>query len=387
MRRRPIWILTGVIALGAAAGLAFWLRSTGSQPEDVIEASGQVRGTEITVSSKLAGTVEKLPIREGLAVGQKELLARISSKEIEARLERATSDAGTASNRLKEVTASIKSIDTSIEQAEKQVQLTAEGSFHSVHEAKAMLEHAEAQVREAESAWTLAQSEFERSAKLAKDAVIPVQELDRARARFKTAEAALDSARNAREAARAGLQRAEAGNLEVEIRRKEVQRLRDEKDKLKATYEVALTQQSAAAAAVKEVAAHLEDTFIYAPVRGTIINKLVEAGELVNPGTPIATVVDLLDLYVRVYIAEKDIGKIRLGNRTGIRTDAFPDRSFEGQVSEISERAEYTPKEFHLKDERTKLAFGVKIQIANPEGYLKPGMPVDVQIRWRENAP
>ncbi len=155
---------------------------------------------------------------------------------------------------------------------------------------------------------------------------------------------------------------------------------------MKATYEIAKNQLDSANARVKEIEATFQDAAIHAPSGGTIINKLAEGGELVAEGTPIAILVDLSDLYVKVYIPQKDIGKIRLENPARIYADAFPDRFFEGKVTEISQMAEFTPKEVHMKEERTKLVFGVKVGIRNPEGYLKPGMPVDVKIRWRENV-
>ena len=104
-------------------------------------------------------------------------------------------------------------------------------------------------------------------------------------------------------------------------------------------------------------------------------------------GTPIATLIDLSDIYVRVYIPEKDIGKIRLGNPARIYTDAFPDTFFKGEVAEVSQKAEFTPKDVHVEEERTKLVFGIKVKIENPQGYLKPGMSVDVKIKWEENVP
>lgn len=154
----------------------------------------------------------------------------------------------------------------------------------------------------------------------------------------------------------------------------------------RAAYETAKNQVDEAAARVKEIEAAFKDTELRAPSGGTVINKLVEEGELVVLGTPVATLIDLSDIYVKVYIPEKDIGKIRLGNQARIYADAFPERYFEGKVTEVSQKAEFTPKEVHMKEERTKLVFGVKVGIENPEGYLKTGMPVDVKVKWMQDA-
>jgi HlyD family secretion protein len=109
--------------------------------------------------------------------------------------------------------------------------------------------------------------------------------------------------------------------------------------------------------------------------------RLAEPGELVAAGRPIATLVNLEELYVRVYVAERDVGRIRLGARATVAVDAYPGRVFAGEVSELAQQAEFTPKEVHMKDEREKLVFGVKLRLANPEGRLKPGMPADAKIR------
>jgi HlyD family secretion protein len=137
---------------------------------------------------------------------------------------------------------------------------------------------------------------------------------------------------------------------------------------------------------VAGVEAALADTRLVAPVDGTVMSRLAEPGELVPPGRPIVTLVDLGALYARVYVPEREIAKIRLGNPARVYADAFPDRPFAGKVVEVAERAEFTPKEAHVKDEREKLVFGVKVSIDNPQGHLKPGMPVDVQIKWKEDA-
>ena len=84
---------------------------------------------------------------------------------------------------------------------------------------------------------------------------------------------------------------------------------------------------------------------------------------------------------------EKEIAKVRLGNPARIYADAFPDRYFTGKVEEVAQKAEFTPREVQMQEERAKLVFGVKVTIQNPEGYLKPGMPVDAKIRWKGDAP
>jgi len=385
MSRKWYSVIVGLIIL---LGLIFtlWLFFKGDEVEGIMEASGQVRGTEIVLSSRLAGRIASLFVKEGQAVREGDLIAKISSREIQARIEQAKAQVEAHKNRLKEVKAAIKGINTSIEQAEIGLKFIREDSFHRIHQANAALQRAEADVQEAKSQWNLAKSDYERYVKLVEKGVVSRSEFEQAEASYKTSEAKLDAARKAREEAKATLERAEVSTLKVKEKEKEYQGFLDERERMKATYEIAKNQLDSANARVKEIEATFQDAAIHAPSGGTIINKLAEGGELVAEGTPIAILVDLSALYVKVYIPQKDIGKIRLGNPARIYADAFPDRFFEGEVSEISQKAEFTPKEVHMKEERTKLVFGVKVRIENPEGYLKPGMPVDVKIRWKEDV-
>lgn len=321
MRRRYL-LFTGLIILLFLA-IMLWFFFRDKEGEGIFEASGQVRGTEVTVGSKIAGKVESLKIKEGEGINSGELIAKISSKEIEAR----------------------------VEQAKAQV----DASLHTIHRAEEAVKRGEADVAEAESQWNLAKKNFDRYAELVRDGTVSQRQFEEVDERFKSAKARLEAAKKGREEA-------------------------------KAAHETAKNQFREAAARVKEMEAILLDTELRAPSSGTVVNKLVEEGELVSPGTPVAILVDLSDIYVKVYIPERDIGKIRLGNPARIYADAFPDRFFEGNVTEVSQQAEFTPKEAHMKEERTKLVFGVKVGVKNPEGYLKPGMPVDVRIRWKADA-
>ncbi|MDA8239313.1 MAG: efflux RND transporter periplasmic adaptor subunit [Nitrospiraceae bacterium] len=386
MSHRWYFVIAAATATVILALLAVYLLK-GETPEGVLEGSGQVRGTEVTVAFKLAGKVEKLLIQEGQAVSKGDLIATISSKEIEARVEQATAEAEAARSRLKEIQATIAETDTSLGLAEVSIKLAKEDSFHRIHQARAAFERSEAEVRDAQSLLEQAKNDYERYRQLMVKDLISKQQFEESETRFKGARASLDAAKKAREEARAAMERAEALSLEVSVKEKEYDKLRDERRRRLAVYDSMKNQLDAAVAGVKEMQAILRDTSIYASVDGTVINKLVEKGELVAQGTPLATLVDLSDIYARVYIPEKEIGKVRLGNPARIYSDAFPGRPFGATVIEISQKAEFTPKEVHMKEERTKLVFGVKVKIDDPKGYLKLGMPVDVKIKWKGDVP
>ncbi len=116
------------------------------------------------------------------------------------------------------------------------------------------------------------------------------------------------------------------------------------------------------------------------PIAGVVLSKNVEVGTLVAVGTPVLTVADLSRVYLRVFIGEPDIGKVKLKQPVEVRVDAFPTRVFHGDVEEISNHAEFTPGNVQTREERVKLVFAVKVAIPNSDGDLKPGLPADAVI-------
>lgn len=152
---------------------------------------------------------------------------------------------------------------------------------------------------------------------------------------------------------------------------------------LEAAAAEASAQIEALTRAVNLAQSQLAKTLIRAPISGTILVKSIEPGELATPGRAIATLVDLTHVELKVYVAERDIGKVRLGDEARVRTDAFPDQLAGARVSRIDSQAQFTPRDVHMADERVRLVFGVTLALDNPQGELKPGMPADAWMRWR----
>jgi HlyD family secretion protein len=117
-----------------------------------------------------------------------------------------------------------------------------------------------------------------------------------------------------------------------------------------------------------------------------VLVKAVEAGELVRPGQTAAVLVDLTRAELKIFIPEDDIGKVRLGAPARVRVDSFPDELFEGRVRKVDEWAQFTPRDIHMPEERVRMVFGVTLALENPDGRLKPGMPADAWILWRDGA-
>jgi len=386
MKRRTLTYAAGVAAGAIALGAVVLYATRAPAPQGVLAGSGQVRGTEVTISARVGGVAEEVAVREGQSVKRGDPIARIDAREIEARLAQARAEAERVRAQRAEAEAQRRALETSIDQARTAAQVSRESSEHEIHGAREALARSEAEVRAAEAEAEQAAKLRARYAELAKREFVSETYYEEVRTKARAAEARLRAARRAREEAVAALERAQAAAGAVRIKEQDPARLAAERDRVTASIETLARAEEAARARVAEVEATLADTRLVAPIDATVMSRLAEPGELVPPGRPIATLVDLGSVYVRVYIPEREIAKVRLGNPARIYADAFPDRPFAGKVVEVAERAEFTPKEAHVKDEREKLVFGVKVAIDNPQGHLKPGMPVDVQIKWKEEA-
>jgi HlyD family secretion protein len=133
-------------------------------------------------------------------------------------------------------------------------------------------------------------------------------------------------------------------------------------------------------AALELIRAQLENAVIRSPIKGVVLEKNTNPGEVVFPGTALLTLADLSNVWLKIFVTETQLGWVKLGQKAKVRVDSYPEKAFWGKVVHISDKAEFTPKDIQTKEERVKLVFGVKINLENPERELKPGMPADAEI-------
>jgi HlyD family secretion protein len=220
---------------------------------------------------------------------------------------------------------------------------------------------AEASVRDAHADLEQKQIDDERAQRLfAKDA-ISAQDRDLAATALKRSKAAYESAQERYDQTREGS-------------RKEDIRI--------AQANVAMAKQSVGLSRI-----NLDYTRLLAPNAGVISVRQAELGEVVSPGTPIVTLSDLDHVWLRAYIAETDLGKIRWGQDATITTDTYPGKKYHGRISFISSVAEFTPKSVQTYKERVTLVYRIKIDVDNANHELKPGMPADATIELASNGP
>ncbi len=125
----------------------------------------------------------------------------------------------------------------------------------------------------------------------------------------------------------------------------------------------------------------LRDAHIISPITGTVLEKYVEQGENIRLGSPVVNLANLQNMWIKIYLSEVELGKVKLGSSADLSISAFPERSFPGKVTWIAAKAEFTPKNVQTKEARADLVYGVKVTVANPDGVLKIGMPAEVVLR------
>lgn len=156
----------------------------------------------------------------------------------------------------------------------------------------------------------------------------------------------------------------------------------------KIKYNQAEKSYKVAIEAVRKAEANLEDTLIVSPTSGTVVIKIVRPGEVVGVGTPLVTIINMDDLFLKIFLATDVAGKVNLGDEAKVIPDALPRESFDAVVTKIAEKAQFTPKNVETKSQRAKLVFEIKLKIKKNKDYrLKPGMPSSGIIKFKKKAP
>ena len=362
-RERPhilaVLILLGVLATGALLGWWLWGRAD-PFPDGLIQANGRIEGDRVLAASKFSGRVVELHVREGSEVMAGDIVARLDDAQLSAQVAQAQAAMETQAARL-------QAARTTLHVLERNVPLEIESARSEVSRAKAALAAAEASERQAGK-------DAARMSALHVVGTLDAQRSEQAALTWKVARAELTAAHAALSQAKNGLTDAQLGQQRIEARRAESKALEAQLDQ--------------AHGALAEVTSTLDDLSIPAPASGVVTTRIVDLGEVIAPGFPLFEIVDLDHLYLKVYVPEKEIGKVRRGLPARIYTDAFPDEPFPATVRYIASRAEFTPKEVQTPDERVKLVYALKLYLdENPGHRLTPGLPADAVIRWKEDTP
>lgn len=300
------------------------IASCGEQQEPgVLRAAGNVEASEVRISTKIGGTLSVLNAREGDAVESGQVLAQMDTTDLLLARDAVRAERAAAEARLRLLQAGARTEDVKVAEAE-------------LRRASADLEGAERDLTR----------------------------MERLLATGSGAEKARDDAKLRRDLAARQVEAARQtlAKLRSGARREEV--------------DAARAQLDASQARIAQIDQQIKDATIASPLAGVVTEKLVEQGEILPPGSALLVVTDIKNAWLNVYVGDRDLPNVQIGQAVEVVTDAGPER-YPGRVTFISSQAEFTPKNVQTRDERLKLVYKVKVGLENEKGIFKPGMPAE----------
>ena len=387
MTRRLLLIL-----LLAALGTGAWMWRTGyfERNSGKILVSGNLELTEVDLSFKIAGKLTELNVREGDWVKKGDVIARLDAAQLMQQLARDEAAVVNAQSQYQQLQTSIEyqratlESDVAVRRAElSQAQAKLDELLAGSRQQE--IQQAQAAVNDT-IAWNeAARLDWDRAQTLYRNEDISKSQYDQAQAKYESTQAQLrqaqerfalvkegprkeeiEGAKAAVVRAQAAVRQAEANRLELQRKVQELEARRSDIDKARAQVGITKTQ--------------IDDTVILAPLEAVVQVKSAEVGEVLAAGTTVVSLGDLDHPWLRAYINETDLGRVKLNQEARLKTDSFANKFYRGRISFISPEAEFTPKQIQTKEERVKLVYRIKIDVDNKAHELKNNMPVDAEL-------
>lgn len=338
MNQKKKKIALAVVLLSVAVGAGFyWLEKKAEEGPLVV--SGTMEATSVRVSAQVGGTVMAVEAREGQRIGEGEVVCRIDPTPYQLHVEEAEAALQGVAARLEELKAGARA--------------------QEIGQAQAAVERLEAVLAGAVKSRDYWADNLARLETLGAQGAVTEQELKDARSQYDNWVSQVQGAEAELAGARARLALVREGATAQALAQLEA--ARDQAQK-----------------AVELARYNLDKTTVKAPAAGTVALVSLEAGEGVNQGATVATILDLERLWIYVYVPEIELGRIALGQQAQVKVDAYPGEEFLGEVTYIASEAEFTPKNVQTVKDRVKTVFKVKVELKEGQGRLKPGMPADV---------
>jgi len=383
------------ILILVAAGFAVWFFAFRHEIDpDRIMVSGNIELTEVQLGFKIPGRLEARFVNEGDMVVKGDIIARLENRDQKILVSLARADLARARSMLAELEAGnrpeeIALARAQVEQARQAVlELTRGSRIQDIKKARSDLDAALSAELSAKTELDQAKKDYERFAALYRKKSISQRDFELFRTKYEVARNAESQA-----GARVAIARQILSLVMEGPRQEQIKKARAALEQAKARYDLiskgprkekidqAKIMVNQAEAKLEQAENTLSYTTICAPMTGIVLSKSAEPGEYLNPGTPVITIGDIHHPWLRAYVTEKNLGRIRQGTEVMVTTDSFPGKSYKGKISFISSQAEFTPKSVQTFEERVKLMFRIKIDLKNPDGELKAGMPADGIIR------
>ncbi len=382
--------LLAAFLIAAGVILYFFVLGHNSKNSADLPVSGNIEVTTVDLAFKISGKIENLLVDEGDQVKAGALVASLEHKDLLAQRAKAVATLEATESRVPALMKNIELQDQSTLQEVSQAQSSMEAARarleqlltgsrpQEIQQAKAMLEQAQSDLAKRKADMDRAQSLFQNH-------YISAQDWDSAKNAYEVAAATRKKAEESYglvvegprqeeiAAARAQWQQSQAGLKLARAHRIQV-------DVLKRELATARAQVQEAAKAIEVIDTQIEYSNLIAPLSAVVLVKNTEAGEFVVPGGPVITLGDIEKPWLKAYIHEGELGKVKLGQKVSVVTDSYPGKTYPGKITFISSEAEFTPKNVQTPKERVKLVYRIKVSLENPHRELKPGMPADATI-------
>ena len=379
-KKRLVFLIPLIVITIAAIVLGYpYVRQRLDHDPNVIHVSGNMEVTDVALSFRIPGWVERRPVSEGQTIPVGQEVAALDRTELEQEVELRRGEVAAARAALDELEAGSRPEE--IAQAEALVaQSTAQLAELTTGSRPQEIAAARAAVARAQAEVDHRRIELTRVEKLHRSATASEQELDTTRTAYEVAHARLREAQEQLKLVVEGPRAEQIEQARAALTQRQQQLVLIRKGPRQEAIDQALAQFQQAEQRLAIAQTRLAYTTLTSPVSGLVLSENVEAGEYVVAGTPVVTVADLTDIWLRAYINETDLGRIKVGQAVRITTDTYPDKVYQGHLTFIASEAEFTPKHVQTSKERVKLVYRVKITVANTDTELKPGMPADARI-------
>ena len=375
---KPLIILILLAGLGFGAWKLFF--SKPEVPGNIVQLSGRIEGDDSAVSPKITGRILEIHYREGDTVKAGDVIAILDDQQVRDRERQAQDAVSQSEARVRSAQQAIPVYQDQLKQTEIQTGQSKVDADARVRQAEAELSAAEADLAQQKA--TLQILSFDRDAytQLAKTGAASDRQAREAISKAEAQEAAVNAANRRVEAARSSINVARANLSNADIHTAQGGAIRSQIAQQQSEIASAAADAQRARASLAEAEANRDDLIVRAPFDGTIATRTAEPGEVVQAGTAIVTMLDLSKVYLRGFIPEGQIGKVKLGQAAHVFLDSDPNRPVDAVVIRIDPSATFTPENTYFRDDRVKQVVGVKLQLKSAIGFAKPGMPADGEI-------
>ena len=396
-KRPPILLILLVLA---TVGGAYWYFTRPVVNDNALHVSGRIEGYETNVGPKVGGRVDFISSREGDEVKKGQPLVKISDDDIQAQLRGARARYLKSQEKAEEAEYQIKVIESQIDEAKLSLTQSGEDARAQIDQAEANVAQAEArlsesqaQLAQAKADWELAKLRKTRFDMLASKGAVSQDEDDQAVTTESTTRALVDSKGSSLQAAKkqlavakASLNQARSTRLNPAMKSARIVALQQQLMQSQYSLKSAKHDISDARAEEDQIVANIAYLNVLSPIDGIVTARAVEPGAVVVPGTTLLSLINLDTVYLRGYVPEGQIGRVKVGQKARVQLDTNKSQALEGTVIQIDPEGSFTPENIYFKDDRVKQVFGIKIGISRPDRLAKPGMPADAEILINEPA-